>query len=447
MKTKALRQPMLLVASVLITLGVVELGLRWLVQPAEQAYGTLFGRELPPLRIVRGSDEPDRSAWDEFMVIDGVRVSRGDLWGHYRPDPLLGYAPRESVVSTNGWWQSNNLGARAREDVGRAVPAGKKRVLVFGESFAHGSRLPQERAWPSIVDAAHPAMQVLNFAVDGYSMSQAVLRYRQIRRSVDYDVALLMFVPEADLWRDLSIVRWSTIMPRFGLEDGKLALRLPGGDSLGADQDAGGGMNARLHEYLLRHDRFYFPAMYDQPPLVGRSMLYKVGVLAYAEWKNRGLHAGVMNPQGEALQVSRALFAAIQGEVQADGAQFRLLILPAKQKWREMPHADTWEKMVSFVCADGIACIDLLDELERVPVDEIDYAYDGAHYGPGTNARIACVIGALLDDIRHGSSAHSRPESGRTYDDQPADVSGCDGADDLRDDFRGSGRAGRATGC
>jgi hypothetical protein len=32
--------------------------------------------------------------------------------------------------------------------------------------------------------------EVLNFAVDGYSMAQSLLRYRQIRERLNYDLAI-----------------------------------------------------------------------------------------------------------------------------------------------------------------------------------------------------------------------------------------------------------------
>lgn len=386
----------LLAVTVLIMLAAIEVGLRLLVEPAELAYGTLFGRELPPQRIVSESEIRDQDKADkELHLVDGVELSRGDLWGRYRPDPLLGYAPLESAVSKHGWWQSNSLGARAREDVTPAVAAGKRRMLVFGESFAHGSRLPQEQAWPNMIDAAQPALEVLNFAVDGYGMGQSLVRYRQIRQLLEYDIVLLMLVPELDLWRDINVVRWGVVVPRFVLEDGDLKLVAPPPSDPVHVQD-GDCISAELHAHLLRHDRFYLPAAYCSPPLIGRSILYKLAVNAWSKSKNRRLRAGLMDPGSEALQVSKAIFAAMQREAEADGAVFRLVILPSRHKWRALPHVQAWQDMVSFICADGVVCIDLLDVLRHVPVDEIDYAYDGSHYGPGTNARIASAIADAL---------------------------------------------------
>jgi hypothetical protein len=157
--------------------------------------------------VLRGLDvNEDTSDLPLGIVVDGVRLTRGDALGHLRLDRDLGYTHIENVVSSNGWWQSNNVGARSHNDTPRQKPPDGARVLAFGESFAQGSRVAKEDAWPNIMDAVANGLEVVNLAVDGYSMAQAVLRFEKIRQQVDYDTALLMFVPDADLWRDVNMV-------------------------------------------------------------------------------------------------------------------------------------------------------------------------------------------------------------------------------------------------
>src|SRR5262245_45417110 len=93
------------------TLGALELGLRAFVRPSRQSTGRLFGTELPPVRL--GPPEPPRRVPREAPP---GRIRQDDLTGLIREDREIGYAPRENARSTNGWWQSNNLGARARRD-------------------------------------------------------------------------------------------------------------------------------------------------------------------------------------------------------------------------------------------------------------------------------------------------------------------------------------------
>ena len=112
----------------------------------ELALRKLVGVPLPPLRIVNpaGPSEINLEAWYSGLVVDGKKIAFGDLWGYRRPDPVLAYTIKENTISVNGWWQSNNIGARSRSDTGSGIPKGKKRFLLFGESFGEGTRVRQE---------------------------------------------------------------------------------------------------------------------------------------------------------------------------------------------------------------------------------------------------------------------------------------------------------------
>ena len=412
MKQKTSLNLLLVILATTICLLFIELVSRWTIKSSATACGTLAGLELPPVQIVNRSDvrqllDPAAPLDDE--TIDGHKLTRGDLWGHFRLDPILGYSYQENVTSTNGWWQSNNLGARARQNVGQALPSGRRRVLVFGESFAHGSRLPQESAWPSVMNDRHRDLEVLNFAVDGYNMAQSLLHYRQIRERLKYDLALLVFVPEADLWRDINTLRqlydprWDMpLMPRFILQGGELKLVLPlYADPFDLWRRNGSGLSPELRKYLRSYDRLYFPAKYEEPALVGKLILYKL--LSRALWREqeRRLRNGLMNPQAEALEVSRAIFAAMHRQALVDGAAFALVILPIEPRWWDgsggQRNMESWQKMVSFVCAEPILCIDLLPHFLKIPPVDVDRAYDGWHFGPKVNLRVAAAVANELN--------------------------------------------------
>ena len=210
LRTKHARRLVAIIVSTLAALVAVEVGARLLLRPSDRSYGRLFARELPPFRVVVTTAPPaptGMSEWHDGLIVEGRRISRGDLWGFHRPDPVLGYTHLENTSSSNGWWQSNNLGARAEADMEKAIPAGLTRILVFGDSFGHGSRVPQDAAWPAVMEHEHAGVEVVNLAVDGYGMAQSFLRFEQMRRLLDYDLAVLMFAPEADLWRDINTIR------------------------------------------------------------------------------------------------------------------------------------------------------------------------------------------------------------------------------------------------
>jgi hypothetical protein len=85
---------------------------------------------------------------------------------------------------------------------------GSRRVAVFGDSFAAGTRVPQESTWTGSSKRNRPGLEVVNFGVDGYGMGQALLLDRRMRDRIDYGVALYVFVPWHDPWRDVNVVRY-----------------------------------------------------------------------------------------------------------------------------------------------------------------------------------------------------------------------------------------------
>ena len=191
----------LLVLSALLFSLLFEGIARLLVQPSPRSYGTLLGRDLPPLRVIppRLPDAPATAPSEE-------KIGWLDLQGPFREDPVCGYAPLERATSPHGWWTTNDIGARSATDTAPRPAPGVRRVLVFGESFASGSRVQQNDAWPSVL-AATAGLEVVNLAVDGYGMGQSLLRFRQIAPGLEYDTALLVFVPSTDLWRDVNTSR------------------------------------------------------------------------------------------------------------------------------------------------------------------------------------------------------------------------------------------------
>src|SRR5205823_5709389 len=91
---------LLSVGAVCFVLALIEVVGHALVKPSPLSYGTFLGRELPPFRVAPACNKPppaatDTSAWYLGLVVDGHRITVGDIYGMFREDPVLGYAPRE----------------------------------------------------------------------------------------------------------------------------------------------------------------------------------------------------------------------------------------------------------------------------------------------------------------------------------------------------------------
>jgi hypothetical protein len=406
------RQNLLLaLAACAVALLIVELGGRLLLKPDRRAYGLLLGAPLPPIRIVGPTRPPDgdRNAWYDHLVVDGRRITVGDLRGYYRYDDSLGFVPLENARSANGWWQANDIGARELVPTPRARPPGKTRYLLVGDSFAYGSRIPYEDTWATQAETLAPRLDVVNLAVDGYSMGQAYLRYDALKDRLEHDGVLLMFVPAVDLWRDVNTIRdlgefWNVniVMPRFVLNGSTLEL-VPSPYTHPADVylDNRDGLSARLRDHLRRYDRFYSRSMYETNPLLDNFLSYKICAAAWGRVQRKLILHGLRKPGSEALSVSRAIFRRMQDEASAESHTFKLLILPALSDLQEFARDERrvadWQAMVEFVCEGIRNCIDLGPALRVVPLRDFDSGYDGTHFGPRANRVIAKAVLKSLD--------------------------------------------------
>lgn len=365
---------------------------------------------LPPIRVVDPGIriETDHEEPYRGIEVDGKKITRGDLWGYHRLDPTLSYTVKENKVSVNGWWQSNNVGARSRSDSSRAIPDGKVRFLIFGESFAAGAALRQEEIWSNLLEVSNPHLQIVNLAVNGYSMAQAYLRYLSVKDHIEHDNVAMMFVPEADLMRDVNIIRdlaggdanFPFPQPRFVVQNNQIKLvPSPYADPLDALRDNREGLSERLRNHLLSYDSFYFRTLYESPPLIGDLQIYKLAAFVYGRFERKMLFRDLMRPGSEATLVSHGIFLEMQEHAARGRTKFVLIILPTSRdlsRFRADPdYVKVWQVMTEFMCANIKNCIDLAPRLRTIPDSEIDKAFDGSfHYGPSMNRRIAELVSA-----------------------------------------------------
>lgn len=283
---------------------------------------------------------------------------------------------------------------------------GQRRMLVFGDSFAVGSRVRQEDAWPAVLDTQLRDWEVVSLGVDGYGVGQSCLRYQILAPRVQHDLVLFLFAPREDLWRDVNTRRdlggdWELywVMPRFIIEEGELKLvKSPFEEGAGTDSREPDKINQMLQHHLGMYDRFYFGWEHESSPVNGRSILYKLFTKAYGAYRRRKLRTGLLDPGSEALQLSNRIFGTIDREERRRGQHFALIVLPSHRDLelfkRDPSYSDRWRVLVSSVCSRDMVCLDLAKDLQQAPATEMDKGYDGTHYGPRSNQ----LIGGLIRD-------------------------------------------------
>jgi hypothetical protein len=406
----------LLVSSVsaLLSIAVIELVLHALLEPSEGSSGTLLGHELPPLRVIPSTPptEVDRSEPHDDLIVDGVQITVGDLNGAYKEDESAGHVPLENWSSANGWWKNDASGARMASDVAAAQSEPKSKMLIFGDSFAVGFGLRQQEVWSSVLQAEHSETKFYNFGVPGYGMGQSYLRYQQLRGSLQHDAAILVFVPGADLWRDVNVVRnvgeegWISynVLPRFVVEDHRLRLiSSPYRSSAEVYADNSKGLSDKLRQHLLEYDRFYFPGKYEQSGPWSSSTILRMFVKIKYDKKRTQLHKELVRSDSEANLVSRALFERMDGQVREAGGKFVLVILPSHRDLSLLKNDDgyrrAWEGMTNSLRENSYACIDLTADFMSAAPEQLDRAHDGSHFGPMANLALAAALGAQLEKL------------------------------------------------
>jgi hypothetical protein len=220
----------LFAATVLITLTVVEIGLR------------LFGKDLVGEPIT------------------------GNEYLYYRFDRELGWSNGSNVRGTlvrsefSHQLRFNNYGMRGR-DVSLAKPLGLSRIAVLGDSFAWGWGVEEPELFTTIIEQEIPNTEVLNFAVPGYGPVQYYLQTSKVL-SFNPDVVVIVFCLGNDFIDNVYWERYGYYKP-FARLDEKGEVVIDGYPI----PDVKFFSHQFFGQALLRgvHDRLYFVRLFDTP--------------------------------------------------------------------------------------------------------------------------------------------------------------------------------------
>ncbi|MGB0722829.1 MAG: hypothetical protein ACPGU7_10590, partial [Gammaproteobacteria bacterium] len=148
------------------------------------------------------------AVWLSLVVVGlelGLRlIGFSNYWAFSRtPDPYRGFKPMAGVSARqmaegDAWVRINSVGFRDREWTAKAE--GVHRIAVLGDSFTEAVQVPVERTWWRVLEGRLRAcgyrggeVEVLNFAVSGYSTAQALETLRREVPAHGADEVLLAF--------------------------------------------------------------------------------------------------------------------------------------------------------------------------------------------------------------------------------------------------------------
>lgn len=165
-------------------------------------------------------------------------------WFWKVPDPQTGWALQPSAAGR--WFNPryeydvpitiNSQGLRDVERSGYAKPANTFRILLLGDSYVEGLRVPLEQTFGKVLErelnAAAPAglrFEVVSAGVSGWGTDQELLWLRNEGLKYQPDLVLLAFFPGNDFQNNSEALEAANMgsvqKPFFHLEGGRLALR------------------------------------------------------------------------------------------------------------------------------------------------------------------------------------------------------------------------------
>ena len=189
-RPELLRRILLVVAAVLISLGVLELGLRtWF-------WGYLF-------------------TWTNLVLDARTVLAEGDA-GRYVHDDRLGYVPRAGHAASGV-----TIEADGKRSTGAPLPGAP--ILAVGDSFTFGAEVADLETWPAQLQKI-TGRRVLNAGVSGYGFDQIVLRAEALAPVYRPGAIVVAFIAD-DIRRTEMRRMWSADKPYFDPEGDGLALR------------------------------------------------------------------------------------------------------------------------------------------------------------------------------------------------------------------------------
>ena len=285
-------------------------------------------------------------------------------------------------------------------------PPGIVRVAAFGDSFTYGNEVTTAEAWPSMIEAAHRDVEVLNFGVGGYGVDQALLRWQLEGHVYDPHVVVMGFTPD-DLRRLVNVYRpfidpteFPLAKPRFLLDEGG-ALRLVPAPLRDTSDYAALLREPRRAARLGAHDQWFTRWRYEDPlhdvsatVRLMRSLVHHVR-LRYLD-PDRLLDGDEFNPRAEAFRLQVALFAEFAATVEESGRRHVVVMLPDASSLlqRFAGQRASYDGLADSARARGVDVVDAAAAFMATgDADDVpSWFAPGGHYSPTGNVIVARAL-------------------------------------------------------
>ncbi len=336
---------LLTLASTLLSVLVIEVGLRALTRD-----GRLLGTRLVGPQLIDPA---------------GIRADSTRLRALYDPD--LGWISRGDDEHGHPSANRPRVRTRGTRTYEPTAPPGVLRVCAFGESFTRGDGVLANESWPSIVEAQTGGrIEVPNFGVGGYGLDQAYLCFRRNAALYHPDVVLVGLTVFA-VERTTSLYRpfyshgnhIALVKPRFTCDAESLRAVIgvvP--DPVAFTQELAGF----AHHPLRPYESYYDAAIYESSWIDQSRLAWFVrSRLTWHERLARFRVERILGPESEETLLTRLIVLRMKAQTEAMGGRFAAVILPTSRSLRLLrdEHRDTWAPIRNSLDADGVEIWDL----------------------------------------------------------------------------------------
>lgn len=146
---------------------------------------------------------PDEIYWEKLTA----RINESD---YYAFDNVTGWTIKKKGVFRDSLYVSNSIGIRSNKEFSESKQDSTIRIGMFGDSFTHSDDVyfNESLAFHLENDLSEEGInvEVLNFGVSGFDMTQAYLRYMNSGKNFDLDIVVFGLQIE-NFWRNLNVYR------------------------------------------------------------------------------------------------------------------------------------------------------------------------------------------------------------------------------------------------
>jgi hypothetical protein len=264
------------------------------------------------------------------------------------PGKGLRRVPGSTYVNRKEGYSEGRYNALGFRDVERqtAKPAGTMRIEVLGDSFIEALQVPLEQTLTAVLErklndgGGSPRYEVLNLGQSGFGTTEECQRFEHFGRQLDPDVVVLALFPGNDVRNNSRVLNTESVTYYYTLQpDGGLIL-----DTSVVDRyESNRSILQRAVQEVKRHS--YLASFVSERLFLLRRQSQGRKVRAAASDPGAGgpstlpvfddLNVYVADPPGvwsDAWAVTLAVLAKTRDDVEATGARFVVVMIPAAEQ-------------------------------------------------------------------------------------------------------------------